>query len=398
MFLPSSFIRESAVLVTALSLVALPACTQETKSDRIDKALGAAAGYLLDRQSPDGTWRSATYGTFKEGDALTPLVVEALLRTPLSERREAGTRRGAEYLASMAHPDGTIEGLTYPVHTAATAAVVLDNWKKPWASSAKDDWLEFLRRQQLIEPLGWQPGDRQYGGWSYAKELPWKPAAGLPIPTLTEPNLSATRAAVEALRGLDTSPSDPALVKARQFIMRCQNFGGDAPVFDDGGFFFIQGDPVRNKAGVAGTDRQGNQRYFSYGSTTADGLRAMLATGFGQDDPRVRAARTWLETQFRPDMHVGKYAADREAARPSLYYYYGSSIARAFRASGTGDLLQGARHVHWARELAENVLSKQRPDGSWINSAVDVREDDPFVATSLAIQILAVCRDCLGPD
>jgi hypothetical protein len=97
-------------------------------------------------------------------------------------------------------------------------------------------------------------------------------------------------------------------------------------------------------------------------------------------------------------MHVGKYAADREAARASLYYYYGSSVAQAFRASGTGDFAQGSRHVHWARELAANVLSKQRPDGSWINPAVGVREDDPFVATSLAIQSLAACRDCLGAD
>jgi hypothetical protein len=106
-----------------------------------------------------------------------------------------------------------------------------------------------------------------------------------------------------------------------------------------------------------------------------------------KDDPRVVAARHWLEDRFRPDMHIGKYAADREAARPSLYYYYGASAAQAFRPSG-----EISNHPHWARELAESVLAKQRSDGSWINSAVDVREDDPFVATSLAIQILAACR------
>jgi hypothetical protein len=112
-----------------------------------------------------------------------------------------------------------------------------------------------------------------------------------------------------------------------------------------------------------------------------------MATGVEKDDGRVVAARQWLETRFRPDMHIGKYALDREAARPSLHYYYGASVAQAFRASG-----EISNHPHWARELAESVLSKQRSDGSWINTAVDVREDDPFVATSLAIQILAACK------
>ena len=41
--------------------------------------------------------------------------------------------------------------------------------------------------------------------------------------------------------------------------MRCQNYPespGDAdPEFDDGGFFFLPGDAVQNKAGIAGIDR-----------------------------------------------------------------------------------------------------------------------------------------------
>jgi hypothetical protein len=38
------------------------------------------------------------------------------------------------------------------------------------------------------------------------------------------------------------------------------------------------------------------------------------------------------------------------------------------------------------------LLKRQRDDGSWSNPAVLVREDDPLVATSLAMRALADCR------
>ena len=49
--------------------------------------------------------------------------------------------------------------------------------------------------------------------------------------------------------------------KAQVFVQRrqndCDNPKDRDPAYDDGGFFFIYDDPVRNKAGVAGKDRAG---------------------------------------------------------------------------------------------------------------------------------------------
>ena len=50
----------------------------------------------------------------------------------------------------------------------------------------------------------------------------------------------------------------------------------------------------------------------------------------------------------------------------------------------------------WAEALAEELLRRQHSDGSWVNDAVEVREDDPLVATPLAAGALAVCRDALS--
>src|SRR4051794_3371328 len=60
--------------------------TVRTRSE----ALAAGVEYLLAQQAKDGAWRSDVYATFKDGPALTPLVV-----TALQEARDAGIRTAA---------------------------------------------------------------------------------------------------------------------------------------------------------------------------------------------------------------------------------------------------------------------------------------------------------------
>ena len=73
---------------------------------------------------------------------------------------------------------------------------------------------------------------------------------------MTESNLSATTFALNALKAAGVPADDPAFAKALTFVKRCQNWPEKEeerdPKFDDGGFFFIYDDPIRNKAGVAG--------------------------------------------------------------------------------------------------------------------------------------------------
>ena len=362
---------------------------------RIDRGLDAGARYLAARQAPDGAWYSEVYGPFKDGASLTPAVVQALRAAPATPDRAAAARRGIAYLAGFVRPDGTIEpgphGFSYHVYTAAGVVALLSPPDQSEHAQGRDAWLSYLRQRQLTEDLGWRPEDREYGGWGFCAGLPRKPPAGQLVPPLTESNLSATLFALEALRAAGVPADDPAVKKALVFVERCQNFGADL-AFDDGGFFFIYDDGVRNKAGVAGQDEEGRERYFSYGSTTADGLRALLACGLPADHPRVAAARRWLETHFRADTHPGRYAEPREPNREAVYYYYAWSVATAFAALEVRELDTPAGKVRWAEVLAEELLKRQRNDGAWVNPAVLVREDDPLVATPLAVRALAVCR------
>lgn len=391
--------------IVLFSMLALAGCagsvarSEPSEIERIDLGLAAAGDYLLGQQSADGAWRSGVYAPFQGGDALTPLVLTALVELPRTAARDRAIERATRYLCDMVRADGTIEpfgsGLAYAVYTAAGAVLALAEREDGEARRARDAWLDFLRRLQLSEELGWGQDDPGYGGWGYASGPTAKPAAGQAMSPLAEPNLSATVFALRALRAAGSGSDDPAVQRALAFVRRCQNFANGPDVgepFDDGGFFFIACDPVRNKAGVVGVDRLGRTRYASYGSATADGLLALELCGLSVDDAEVAAARRWLAAHYQPGRHPGGYEQKREGARQAVYFYYCQSLAAALEACPPCATPEGLSH----HVLAEELLARQRVDGSWQNGAVDVREDDPLVATALAARALASCRRAMA--
>jgi squalene-hopene/tetraprenyl-beta-curcumene cyclase len=367
-------------------------------------AVARAAGFLVNAQSPDGAWRSSHYGAFRGGSELTPAIVKALIALPPSPGRAAAIEKGLAYLAAMVRPDGSIDagehGLGFPVSTAALAVMAFaraaDREGAParWAG-ARDAWLRFLMRHQLTEDLGWSVGDVDHGGWGYSLDPPRKPAPGTPPDRLASSNLSSTLLALGALRAAGVPSDHPAVEKALAFVKRAQNFTegpGRELAFDDGGFFAAPGLPALNKAGPAGTDGAGRERFRSYGSATADGLRALLAAGVPPDDARVTAAIEWLGENYATEWNPGVFVEGREAFRDAYYYYYAWSAAHACARVAAASFSDYCRMHMLAGGLAGAVLARQRPDGSWSNPLGDAKEDDPLVATALAVAVLEVWR------
>jgi squalene-hopene/tetraprenyl-beta-curcumene cyclase len=366
------------------------ACEGHVLAGKINAALAAGTRFLAKRQEADGAWKSEVYGPFKDGPSLTSLIAATLVDLPEECGGHETLERAAEYLVRMVSGDGEVlagvDGITYPVYTAAGAVIALSRMGGKANAKARDAWLADLQQGQLTEELGWMPANSAYGGWSYAQDRP-RPVDGKPATPLAAPNLSATVFALEALRAAGCDPNETAFQKALVFVKRCQNWNDDEALrdarLDDGGFYFIVDDPQRNKAGEAGTDAMGNVRYASYGSATADGMRALAACGVNGDQPRMEAAQRWLVEHFSAGQHPGGYVAARSHLRPAVFYYYCASVARAF-----ADM---AGPSGWAEDLSRELLSRQRTNGSWSNSVVDVREDDPLVATPLALRTLAAC-------
>jgi Prenyltransferase and squalene oxidase repeat len=386
--------------LVALAL-ALAGCDGRPPSpvESIDRAIVAGTSALIGAQSPDGAWRSRTYGALKDGLSLSPTVLKALVFAPEAAGSGPARRRGAAYLAGRVDARGAIDagphGLAFPVYSAAEASIVLSRVEGDGVGRARDAWLGLLRDWQLAEGRGWGPCDPPFGAWGDAAspsiKVEGRGGDG------ADADLSSTLFAVGALRIAGVTADDPAIRRASAFVRRCQNFDGDDPEFDDGGFFFSPTDPARNKAGEAGTDRRGRVRYRSYGSATADGLRALLRCGVPPDDPRVAAARSWLERHFSPDENPGAFPPSRESDRGSTYYYYAWSLAHALRALG-GRMESGpGRGTVWAEQLARELVRRQRPDGTWSNRFTASKEDDPLVATPLALGALGLCRTFLMP-
>ena len=332
----------------------------------------------------------------RDGPSLTPHVASTLffLDQGGAPARDS-FQMAATYLAGLMGKEGrlTVKGLSMPVYTSAEAS-----WVEGMAGNlaSRDAWLAYLRAQQLGPSLGWTPADPEFGGWGYSVQTPRKPKSSSERPPLLEPNLSATVFALGALASAHVPVEDPAYQDALVFARRCQNFAEapdkDDPSFDDGGFFFGPGDPARNKAGASGRDRFGRERFHSYGSMTADGLRVFLRCGLPQDHPRVRAARGWLESRYATTTNPGRFNPDREVLRDATYYYWCWSVAHAFMRLGLSEIDQDGKKVRWAEALAEELVRRQNPDGSWTNSFTDSKEDDPLVATPSAAAAIAIAR------
>ena len=84
---------------------------------------------LIAAQSPDGAWRSSTYGVFKDGLSLTPTVLKAVAFGPDVDGSAMARRRAAGYLIARVKADGSIDGgrfgMTYPVYNASAAVITL---------------------------------------------------------------------------------------------------------------------------------------------------------------------------------------------------------------------------------------------------------------------------------
>lgn len=403
-------LRVSAALICC-ALALAGACRRQGPvplAERIDRALEKAGRYLIARQSPDGAWRSETYGALRLGPALTSYCMSSLFFIPQAEpEARAAYRKGTDFLAGFVDADGRFtvapRELPYPVYTAASAArVIVLEERSRRNLRAQAAWLAYLRGRQLNEGLGWSPDDPEYGGWGFSLEPPRKPGPGQLRDRFVESNLSATVFGLAALRSAKVPRDDPSYRQVLAFAMRCQNFSDDParadPAFDDGGFFFIPNDPGQNKAGTAGTDRHGRQRFRSYGTMTADGLRILIRCGLPANHPRVVAARRWLEWHFDAARNPGEFPADRAVLQNATYYYWVWAAAHAFLPLRAAEIETARGRLNWAAEMAEELMRCQRPDGSWVNSFTDAKEDDPLVATPWAAAALAICRTFMAEE
>jgi squalene-hopene/tetraprenyl-beta-curcumene cyclase len=298
---------------------------------------------------------------------LTPFVLGALLRVPDATvpAPDGAADRAIAFIRSHTSVEGAV-GLTggdadYPNYATALAvdALVAAQRRLPteaqraqvgsWATDI-GPMVAQLRAQQFSEDNGWTPEHSAYGGWGMGGAIRRPPDAG-------HVDLSMTRFVLEALRASGVDASDPAMTRARVFLERSQN--------PDGGFCFSPVTPALNKAG------QSAEGFVSYGTTTADGVLALRASGVPDSDDRVARGIAWLDRNHQSDRVPGfdDGESPRTAWGGGLRFYYAAALARV-------------------RPQLRVQLPEQADDGSFRNPNALVKEDDPLIATTFAIQMI----------
>lgn len=111
----------------------------------------------------------------------------------------------------------------------------------------------------------------------------------------------------------------------------------------------------------------------------------MIYAGVGPEDPRVKAAYTWIGKNYGLDSNPGMGSS-------GLYYYY-HTFAKALDAMG-GDYVEdetGSKH-DWRAELVRELAKRQQPDGSWLNENDRWLEGDANLVTGYALLALSYCK------
>jgi squalene-hopene/tetraprenyl-beta-curcumene cyclase len=265
---------------------------------------------------------------------------------------------------TIASPDGSLDFPTYASALWLSGRSRL-NLKMPEAERKKV--IDYLIGAQVAEPRGFAPDSPSYGGWDFLG-----PGDAQSITTGT--NVSVTCYVAEALGESGVGSQESVIQRALTYVHRCQQ--------PDGGFAFTcEPMSLNNKAAYA-DDNLKEPR--SYGTATCDGIRALLACGTKPDDERIIRAVTWLAKRPSLEAVPGFEGLPPEAGwQRGLRHYYYASLARVLPLFPAAD-------VDARREaLAKHLIGLQEASGRWVNESDRMRENDPLIATSLAVVALA---------
>jgi prenyltransferase beta subunit len=348
----------------------------------MDNSLARGIDWLVSQQGEDGGWHSKTYGQLKDGAAVTSLILDSLSRAPQSqlEKVAAAVRnafafldRGLAKRGAIAGPDGSLD---FPTYAGALWLSAVNRMRR---NDRRRSVADYLLGAQVAEPRGFSKESPSFGGWDF---LGPEDAQGITTGT----NISVTCMVLEALkselgrlRKLSVSATDleeieATIKRAIPYVLRCQQA--------DGGFAFTcEPASLNNKAAYSDTELT---KPRSYGTATCDGIRAVGACGAKPDEEPLTKAIGWLARRPGLELVPGFEGFPPEAGWDrGLRFYYYAALSRVLPLFPLAD--RDARR----EALAKHVIGLQKDDGSWVNESDRMRENDPLIATALAVSALA---------
>ncbi len=351
----------------------------------IERAISRGTAFLTGQQNPEtGAWSDETL------PALSALAISAILGDPSLEpdaALPAVTEKGYEFLLGNVKSDGGIYGkglATY--NTALSMMALLQSGKEEYLPVVAKARRLLINQQQDYDKRGESDnlfdGGIGYGG-SYAHS-----------------DLSNTHLALEALHYSKKALTDTEFDDSEEFdldwdaaiafVSRTQNSEESVAKLgewaglreeDKGGFVYFPGDTKSGELTVQ-TEAGEKTALRSYGSMSYAGLLAFIYADMDPTDPRVGAAMEWLQRNFTLEENPGLEAQ-------GLFYYY-HTMSKALAITGTKTLVTPeGQKINWKQDLALELMSRQLPDGSWINAGSNRwMEDDSILVTAYSLLTL----------
>lgn len=358
------------LLFSCALLVAAPLLAAGPDPAQLSAAAKKGIDFLKTSQADDGSWTAPTQ------TGLSALVVYALLEqgVPVSDPVVA---KGLKYLESHVRPDGGIYVDASPARNYESCIALL-----ALASAEKQQPGKYTKQIQgiagYLKNLQWdeqETGNKEhasFGGAGYGRS--------------SRPDMSNTTFFLEALKAAGVSSSDPAMQNALVFVSRCQNLVSEhnksefPAKVNDGGFYYTI---AAGGSSMAGANEDGGLR--SYGSMTYAGLKSMIYAGLTPSDPRVAAAEKWIKERYTVNDNPGMGA-------DGLFYYY-QTFGKTLKVLGWDEFTDASGTKHdWKKDLADKVISLQKENGSWVNTAPRFMEGDPNLVTAYALLALTHCQ------
>ena len=332
----------------------------------LQEVLDKAYKYLREHQAQDGSF-SAKFA----GPGVSAVVVAAALRNGVAPD-DALVAKTLAFITKSVKDDGGIydKGMANYTTSVALMALVDANKGGKYDTIVKNASAFLKKLQNTADKEA-----AEFGGLGYDADN-------------KKPDASNTQYFLDALLAAGVDKNDPAVKNAIDFISKCQNLPGETNRLP-----FAKKTSDDDKGGITYTPIEDGNKHKtpdgglrSLGAMTYGGLKSFLYAGVSKDDPRVKAAVSWIRGHYTLEENPG-------LKKSGLFYYY-HTFAKAMDALGEDPFAdsKGTKH-EWRKELFESLKKQQRPDGSWINEGdKQFGESDPNLATAFAILALSYCH------
>ncbi|MDA3798984.1 MAG: terpene cyclase/mutase family protein [Kiritimatiellae bacterium] len=349
----------------SIILVAAAMLTVYSNAEDITSSQAKGTKWLVEQQRENGSWSNESY------PAMTALGLWALTNSSDYEKQK---QMAADFIAGFAQTNGGI----YKIPTGGRGSGGLSTYNTAICMTAlyKYNKVKYrnviLAARKFVAASQLQGDSHGSGGFGY--NLPSNNS------TRDRPDLSNTAWVLQAMRATQDLEEfrkgekvDIDWEQAKSYVEKLQIQDGK----DKGAFGY-------SETGERTESPDSKEPLRTFGSMTYAGLESLIFADVKKSDPMIISTIEWVGKNWSLDENPGMGVK-------GLFYYY-NVLSKSLELYGGQIKLSDGKTLDWQKDLQDKLISKQKPDGSWVNSDGQFWETDPILVTSYCLISLSYTK------